>query len=105
MGRKDHAAGVVDDTFVGGGGNLVDELVYGGHSFSGGGGFLGADFADGNKYFVVNCAGIVKEVTDVFSDTFDAVVLQGWAGGGIGSILDFDAVGDSVVLVGREPEF
>ena len=49
MGRKDHAAGVVDDTFVGGGGNLVDELVYGGHSFSGGGGFLGADFADGNK--------------------------------------------------------
>ena len=49
VGRKDHAAGVVDDTFVGGGGNLVDELVYGGHSFSGGGGFLGADFSDGNK--------------------------------------------------------
>ena len=105
VGRKDHGAGTVGDVIIWVGGNIVQELDDGRAGGLGGGSLLGAQFAEGDKEFVIHCMAIVQQCSYYALNLFDSHIIQRkacfWHLGilGPGAILDF------CVPVGRQLGF
>ena len=102
---EDHGAGSVEDSVVGVGGEVVEELTEVGLGELGGCGLCGSKVAEGNKEIVVYCATIIQEGAYNGLDLFDTGVVEFGAGvRQVGEFL-FDAINDGYVAKGRVLRF
>ena len=99
MAGEDHVAGPVGDTVVGVGSEVVKELEHIDVGFLCGRGLLLGEIAEGYQEFVVDCSGVVPDGADELLDAQLASVVERWAVGYVGGILDLRAVVDGGVAV------
>ena len=99
---EEHVAGVVCDTIVGVGGDVIKELGDGSVGVLGGGGLLGADSAERHKEFVTNGSAIPEESAYNVLDAFDAGGVKRGAGVWGGGVLHLSTILDGSVIVWRK---
>ena len=105
VGGEDHGAGSVEDSVVGVGGEIVEELTEVGLGELGGCGLCGSKFSEGDEELVVYCATIIQEGADDGLDSFDTGVVEFGAGvRRVGELL-FGAINDGCVAKGRVLRF
>ena len=100
VGGEDHGAGSVEDSVVGVGGEVVEELTEVGLGELGGCILCGSKVAEGDEEIVVYCTTIILEGADDGLDLFDTGVVEFGAGvQRVGKFL-FGAINDGFVAKG-----